>query len=585
MAEPTRGEIWSVDTEWGFRAGRLDHESAWEPVVLCLVGLCSGRRLYFWGRDPRLSTFFRDHAGDLFVAHYAIAEMKYLIRLGIPLPARWFDTFVAWRYFTNRPNNPEAGLSAALHQLGLPRLAPAEKKELQRKIVELRFDRESLDDRREIIDYCFSDCDGCGALYSGINERVAPDVMAHWVEFLKAVARMELRGIPFDVEGMDAINQHDPLIRATLIGDINRTWPVFEGESFRKGSFLNWCRTIGIDWPIKTSPATGKLYQPSDDETFKAMESRHPFIAQIRQVKKTLAKFGGRSLVVDPETRRHYFATSVFRSVTGRNQPRNFVFSGPKWLRLLIVPETPDHVLVYVDFTAQEIGIAAALSEDPAMRAIYEASDCHMAFAVRAGAAPAGATQASHREIRKRYKTVNLGVLYGQTAFGIAARLGIAQLEAEALLEDHRALFPGFWEWSERVVQGAFDRGRIVTPCGWPSRVPPFSKERTWMNYPMQATGGDIMRLMITYLDRQGVRILAPVHYGFLLSCRRDQVPDLREAVEYARYTAVEHVLPGFPLRCDVTVYDERFEDEDGLPLWRRLREIVGEQDHASAIR
>jgi DNA polymerase-1 len=393
MVEPSCGEIWSVDTEWGFRPGRLDHESAWEPVVLCLVGLRSGRRLWFWGRDPGLSAFFRDQAGDLFVAHYAAAEMKYLIRLGIPLHVRWFDTFVAWRYITNRPANLEAGLSVALHRLGLPSLAPAEKKELQRKIVELRFDPDNSDDRRQIIDYCFSDCDGCGALYDRMTGRVKAELMTHWVEYVKAVARMELRGIPFDVEGMDAIREHYPLIRATLIGDINRSWPVFEGESYHHGSFLTWCRTIGIDWPVKTSRATGKLYQSSDEETFKAMESRHPFIAQIRQVRKTLAKLGNRSLVVDPETRRHYFNTSVFRSITGRNQPRNFVFSGPKWLRLLIVPETPDHVLVYVDFVAQEIGIAAALSGDAAMRSIYEATDCHMAFAVRAGAAPPGATQ------------------------------------------------------------------------------------------------------------------------------------------------------------------------------------------------
>jgi DNA polymerase I-like protein with 3'-5' exonuclease and polymerase domains len=144
-------------------------------------------------------------------------------------------------------------------------------------------------------------------------------------------------------------------------------------------------------------------------------------------------------------------------------------------------------------------------------------------------------------------------------------------------LQEHKTLFPKFWKWSERVVQGAFDRGWITTPCGWRSRVPPFSNERTWMNFPMQSTGADIMRLMVTYLDRQNVRILAPVHDGFLLSCRRNQLNDLREAVEYARRKAVDHVLPGFPLRSDFTIYDHRFEDEDGLPLWEKLREIVPE--------
>ena len=84
----TGAEIWSIDTEFGFHDGRLDCESAWEPVCLCLVGLLSGERIAFWGWDHRLPAFFREHADDLYVAHYAIAEMKFLSRRGIPLPRR-----------------------------------------------------------------------------------------------------------------------------------------------------------------------------------------------------------------------------------------------------------------------------------------------------------------------------------------------------------------------------------------------------------------------------------------------------------------------------------------------------------------
>ena len=188
-----------------------------------------------------------------------------------------------------------------MHGLGLANLAPAQKKEFQLKIAQMRFNPDRAEDRGEIIKYCFSDCDGCGALYARVGGRVEPPLMAHWVEYLKAVARMELRAIPFDVEGFEAIRANYPSIRATLIGDVNRTWPVFEGESFRKKSFLRWCRAIGIDWPVGTSPATGKPYFQFDNETFKAMEGRHPFIAEVRQVKKTLARFGQRSLTVDPD--------------------------------------------------------------------------------------------------------------------------------------------------------------------------------------------------------------------------------------------------------------------------------------------
>jgi DNA polymerase I len=554
-------EIWFVDTEWGFRDRRVDQESAWEPVVLCLVGLHSGCRLFFWGRDPGLQAFFLAHADDIFVGHYVIAEMKYLLRLGIPLPARWFDTFVAWRYLTNRPDHLEAGLAVALIQLGLPGMAPAGKQELRKRILHLRFDPNSPTDRQEIIDYCYSDCDGCAALYERIRDQVPPNLMAHWVEYLKAVTRMELRGIPFDAAQYVRIKAMQPVIKAQLISTVNSTWPVFDGETFKKKSMLRWCRNVGIDWPVAHSKTTRKPYHPFDKDTLKEMEARHPFITEVRQVLKTLKQFERRQLAVDPVLGRHYYSTSVFRSVTGRNQPGGFIFGAPKWMRWLIVPESPEHVLVYVDYVAQEVGIAAALSGDAAMRSIYAAEDCHMAFATRAGANLAGASDQARKQVRKQYKTVNLGVLFGQTEYGISHRLGISLLPAKALLGEHKSLFPTFWRWSERMVQGAYDRGWIVTPCGWRSKVPNRSKATTWMNWPMQATGGDIMRLTITYLDRQGVHILAPVHDGFLLSCRRDQLADLRAAIDWACGTAVEHVLPGFPLRWDVTVYDGgRFE-------------------------
>ena len=209
---------------------------------------------------------------------------------------------------------------------------------------------------------------------------------------------MELRGIRFDVDEYARIRRLRPAIKADLIDKLNSTWPVFFGETFKKTAFLGWCGSVGIDWPVKINRVTGKADYPSavDHDTLKDMEGRHPFIGEVRQLLKTFEQFKSRALTVDPNLRRHFFGTSVFRSVTGRNQPKNFVFNGPKWLRHLIVPESPDHVLVYVDYVAQEVGIAAALSRDPAMRSVYMADDCHMAFAIRSGRSLRGRQKQTH---------------------------------------------------------------------------------------------------------------------------------------------------------------------------------------------
>ncbi|MBA3480329.1 MAG: hypothetical protein H0T51_00805 [Pirellulales bacterium] len=584
MTEGQRG-MWAIDTEWGYVDNRVDEESAWEPVVLCAVNLDTGQRLHFWGRNSTgLREFFREHADDLFICHYAIAEMKYLLRLGIPLPANWCDTFLAYRFLHNSPGQLDAGLSHALHSYGLKHVDQSAKQDLREKIVRLAFNADDPSDRQQVIDYCYSDCDGGIALYKQLGMPAIRSRMLHWVEYLKAIAKMELRGVPFDLKSYRAIERQSPQIRDALTRDINRTWPVYRDHSFSLGDFIEWCRSVDIAWPTKKSPVSKQSYYPLDRETFKDMSGRHPFIEHVRQVRNTIASLGKRTLAVDRELRRHFFSTSVFRAVTARNQPKKFVFSGPKWMRYLIVPESAEHVLVYVDYVAQEIAVAAALSSDVNMRAIYEAEDCHMAFAIRANAAPSNASKATHSEIRKRYKAVNLGVQYGQTAIGIAQKLGISQSAAENMVYQHRREFSVFWRWSDDLTQGSFDRGWISTSCGWRSLVPKKSNSRTWQNWPMQATGSDIMRLTITYLDQQNVQLLAPIHDGFLMTCRRSDLNALREAVNVACSAAVEQVIPGFPLRWETSVYADRFEDPDGAPLWTRLQSILNSLPTQNAL-
>lgn len=76
------------------------------------------------------------------------------------------------------------------------------------------------------------------------------------------------------------------------------------------------------------------------------------------------------------------------------------------------------------------------------------------------------------------------------------------------------------------------------------------------------------MGLFIIYLDQCNVRILAPVHDGFLLSCLKTEKPMLEAIMERARSLAVSQVLGDFPLKLDITWYDEKFDDRKGREVW-----------------
>lgn len=186
----------------------------------------------------------------------------------------------------------------------------------------------------------------------------------------------------------------------------------------------------------------------------KSMEGLDPFIALVRQTRKTLNAFKRKSSInIDVDTSCHYFNTSPFRSITGRNQPCKFIFGQPKWWRWLIALPSTDSVLMHVDYHCQEIAITASLSNDLVMREMYVSNDAHMWFAIKAGAAPPGATKKTHREIRNLYKRISLGVLYGLSAYGASHQLQISLDSAQAIIDQHKDLFAVYWNWSERMVQ------------------------------------------------------------------------------------------------------------------------------------
>lgn len=240
-----------------------------------------------------------------------------------------------------------------------------------------------------------------------------------------------------------------------------------------------------------------------------------------------------------------------------------------------MIPKSPEHALCYIDFTGQEIGIAAALSGDLMMKEMYEFNDPHMWLAIKDGAAPSDATKRTHRKIRDKYKTVSLGVLYGQSEHGISTRLGITLAEAKELLNTHKELFPTYWSWVKRVVQSAFDRGEITTKLGWGCKIPGNTNPRTIMNWPIQSTGSEILRLTMIYMHQMRVQILAPVHDAVLVSSRINQLDDLKTAIHLACSTAVAQVLDDFPLRWEVTTHYGRYFDKDGKELWQLMTQAL----------
>jgi hypothetical protein len=566
---------WATDSEFGFHGGD-SHESGFTPVVFCLANVGTGQRLAFWGRDPRLADFLRDHGGDTFLAHNIIAEVKFLLRLGIRPPLRWWDTMLGHRYQTNQETYFPFDLVSSLKHHGLAHGFASEcKEDLQERIGELRFDRDDPGELTTIREYCFCDAQASADLYVRQRQHV-PAVWMNWATmFALALARMELRGIGVDMPVYNAILEHREEICRVLSNDINQIYPVFPDGKFSKPAFFGWCKKVGIGWPLTWSREKKRKILSVDDDVMKLMERRHPFIAQVRQTKKTLNQLNNRTLAVDPVKGRHYFGNIPFGASSGRTTFRGFLLSCPKWMRYLAVPTSPEHLLISVDFDAEEICLAAWQSGDLAMLAGYESGDPHINFAILAGAAPLGATRTTHGKIRAAYKAINLGTNYGRTARGFADETGLHVQTCQRIINQHKRNYATYWRWTSAYVASAYKNRRCWTLAGWPKKVRRHDNYRSICNFPVQGLGGDLMRLVVILLERRGLQLLATNHDGFLLECRREDRERTLQAIDEVLRTACNLLIPGAPMKWTTEFLETRYEDPDGRPLWDRVQEIL----------
>jgi DNA polymerase-1 len=245
-------------------------------------------------------------------------------------------------------------------------------------------------------------------------------------------------------------------------------------------------------------------------------------------------------------------------------------------LRSLIKPP-PGLGIAYVDYSSQEIGIAAALSDDARMIEAYLSGDVYLAFAKQAGLAPVDATKASHGDIRNLCKAVVLGIGYGMGADALGYRIGKSPAHARDLLDLYRSTYPVFWRWSQAAVDMAILTGKITTVFGWPLHIGQDPNERSIRNFPCQANAAEMLRLACCLGIERAIEICAPVHDAVLIVAPLDRLDDDILAMRAAMTEASRVVLGGFECRTDVVIvrHPDRYADPRGAVMWAKVMDLL----------
>ena len=571
-------EIWLVDFE--FRA-----PNGGRPLPICVVAreLYSGRLVRLFGEQLRQRSIppYSITPDALFVAYYASAELGCHLALKWAMPANILDLFAEFRALTNGTKTPAgSGLLGVLTYFSLDGFGTDEKESMRQ--LAMRGEPYNGVESVALLDYCQADVDALARLLPAMLPKLDLARALIRGRYMAAAACIEWNGIPVDVAQLERLQGRWGAIQARLIEEVDRDYGVYEGTQFKRDRWEHWLTYHSIPWPRLPS---GQLAM--DDDTFREMARSYPCVAPIRELRVSLSQLRLSGLTVGADGRNRCLL-SAFRSRTGRNQPSNtkFLFGPAVWIRGLIRPN-PGCGIAYIDWSQQEFGIAAALSNDEAMLAAYQSGDPYLSFGKQAGAIPTDGTKASHATLRDQFKACVLAVQYGMGPTSLSDRIDQPPAKARQLLQLHKQAYPTFWRWSEAAVDQAFLAGSLQTVFGWPIRTGPEANGRSLSNFPMQANGAEMLRLACIAATEQGVRVCAPVHDALLIEAPLDQLDTAIWTTQQAMRDASTVILGGFELRSDAYVirHPDRYMDERGEVMWDRIMRILDESEPADTRR
>jgi hypothetical protein len=567
--------VWLVDFEFTAKPGC-------RPVPLCVVAfdVLSGRLVRHWLTDGPVPCPYGTGPEDLFTAYYASSEINCHLALGWPVPCRVLDLCAEFKNLTSGVKLDHGrDLLGALLYFRLDAMAAVEKKEMRE--LAIRGGPYSEAECKALIDYCERDVRALALLLPAMLPYIN---LAHALirgRYMVAAARIEDTGTPVNVERLATLRANWDGIKSRLVEAVDRDYGVYtyspgRPPSFSEALWLKYTAGKGIWWPCLDSGRADL-----SDDVFKDMAKAYPAeVGPIRDLRHALSQLKLNDLAVGPDGRNRTLL-GAFGSKTGRNQPSNkkFIFGPSCWVRLLIEPP-PGWAMTYIDWCGQEYGIAAAKSGDPLMMADYASGEPYLAFGKRIGFVPAWATTKTHPKERGMLKTATgLGAMYGAGPYTLANRLGISPAAAREILNQHRRWYSTFWPWSDSVRDFAMLHGYLETEYGWRVHVTKDTRPTSLRNFPMQATGAEMLRLACCLATERGVQVCDPIHDAVLIMAPARSIKAAVAETRRAMAEAAELVVPGCGLRTDVKVitYPNRYSDSRGEGMWTKVWGLIGD--------
>lgn len=385
------------------------------------------------------------------------------------------------------------------------------------------------------------------------------------VPLLRVLADMELEGINLNKEFLKSLSE----ALAKDIANLEKAIYEAAGEEFNIASpkqlgLILFEKLKLVDKPKKTK--TGQ-YSTAEDVL--------SYLAKDHEIIKNILDYRGLSKLkstyvdalpnqVEPSTGRVHTDYMQTVAATGRLSSNNPNLQNipirterGRQVRKAFIPRDGDYTLLAADYSQIELRIIAALSEEPTMiEAFKRGEDIHASTAAKVFNIPISEVT---REQRGNAKTVNFGIIYGVSAFGLSNQTDLSRSEAKELIDTYYATYPKLKKYISDQVDFARDHGYVQTILGRRRYLKDINSrnavvrgaaERNAVNAPIQGSAADIIKIAMINIhkklqdDQYQSKMLLQVHDELVFDAYKTELPKLKEMIKTEMENAYKLAVP-----------------------------------------
>lgn len=369
----------------------------------------------------------------------------------------------------------------------------------------------------------------------------------------EVLAEMELTGVRVDPEELTKNSQRIE----NYIRNLEEQIYELAGEKFNVGSPKQLGEILfGKMQIIENAKLTKSKQYQTGEEILVKLINKHPIISLILEW-RTLSKLKSTyidalPLLINAQTGRIHTTFQQTVTSTGRLSSTNPNLQNipirteqGREVRKAFVASTSDALIMAADYSQVELRIAASISKDENMISAFRGhEDIHTATAALVYKVPAAEVTS---EQRRHAKTVNFGILYGISAFGLADRLHISQAEARALIENYNQSFPKIRQFMNQLMEDARTNGYVETLLGRRRYIRDIDSsngllrkaaERNAINAPIQGTAADLIKIAMINIHREfkkrnlKSKMILQVHDELVFEVYKDEMSEVQDIVK-----------------------------------------------------